>query len=383
MINRDTRPDSYSRQVIRAACFILMACASSCSSRQAVDFQVHIDKGYNQVFTRTSGWTGGDIAASVGLSGSRVLWLFGDSWIGPVVAGRHEDAVMIHNAIAIQRGTAPAAGNVTFYYKNKDGRPVAFFSPPDATGKLWLTGGGIHTVDGLFLVAAQVVSKPDDTSVFGFETVANWLIHIKNPQQAPEDWHWRMSKIPFFRRFADGGDISFGAPQFIHNGYFYIYGSALRRETANRYMVLARAPADRLTDFAGWEFFHQGRWLKNCKQPTYLCDHFGAEYSVSYQPLLKKYVAVYSKDGLSAEIHLRTAGKPEGPWSNPVLIYTAPEETWSDDYFCYAAKAHPELSAGDNDLLISYVCNAYDFFKMAADAEIYKPKFIRVSFHSH
>jgi len=54
--------------------------------------------------------------------------------------------------------------------------------------------------------------------------------------------------------------------------------------------------------------------------------------------------------------------------------------TWDSSYFCYAAKAHPELSRQDDELIVSYVCNANDFWKMAADARIYRPKFLRLKF---
>ncbi len=82
---------------------------------------------------------------------------------------------------------------------------------------------------------------------------------------------------------------------------------------------------------------------------------------------------------MSDKIMLRTAVSPEGPWSPPEVIYRTPETAWDKSYFCYAAKGHPELS-GEKDLLVSYVCNSTDFFKMAADARIYRPKFIRIEF---
>jgi hypothetical protein len=82
---------------------------------------------------------------------------------------------------------------------------------------------------------------------------------------------------------------------------------------------------------------------------------------------------------MSAKIIMRTAERPEGPWSDPEIIYRAPEPSWDKTYFCYAAKGHPELSAPD-ELLVSYVCNSTDFAKMAGDARIYKPRFIRLKF---
>jgi hypothetical protein len=106
----------------------------------------------------------------------------------------------------------------------------------------------------------------------------------------------------------------------------------------------------------------------------------GAELSVSYLPRLQRYVLVYTQNGLSENIRLRLAASPVGPWSAGTTLYRTPEMGWDKTYFCYAAKAHPELSRRDDELIVSYVCNSTDFWKMAADARIYFPKFLRVRF---
>ena len=136
---------------------------------------------------------------------------------------------------------------------------------------------------------------------------------------------------------------------------------------------------DKIPDFNSWEFFSSDGWVKDFLKAERLCDHFGAEYSVSYQPYLKKYVTIYSELGMSESIIMRTSEKPEGPWSAQEIIYKTPETGWDKDYFCYAARGHQELS-GNNELLISYVCNSFDFWKMAADTRIYRPRFIRIKF---
>ena len=46
--------------------------------------------------------------------------------------------------------------------------------------------------------------------------------------------------------------------------------------------------------------------------------------------------------------------------------------------FCYAAKAHPALSSGQ-DLIVSYVVNSFDFWQVAREAKLYWPQFVRVS----
>jgi hypothetical protein len=84
----------------------------------------------------------------------------------------------------------------------------------------------------------------------------------------------------------------------------------------------------------------------------------------------------------SEKILLRTSENPEGPWSEQIEVYSAPETLWSKNYICYAGRSHIELS-GSNDLLISYVCNSWDFWEMAADARIYRPRFIRIEFEDN
>jgi hypothetical protein len=99
--------------------------------------------------------------------------------------------------------------------------------------------------------------------------------------------------------------------------------------------------------------------------------------SVSYLPGLKRYVLVYTEDGLSPRILARTSKKPEGPWSPPTKIYSCPEGA-QKGVFCYAARNHPELARGD-ELVISYCTNTFDFWQVLRDAKLYVPRFIRVS----
>lgn len=351
----------------------------SCSRHVKPALQVETDEAYNVLFTRTDGWSGGDVACTVPLSDSVTLWLFGDSWIGPVVDNRHNDARMINNAVAVQLGKNANPDKLTFFYGQVDGKPASLFIPPDGRGFFWLTGGGILMRKGLVLMVSQIVKIEGDPSVFGFEGIGNYIFSIANPLDDPDHWQVEMKKMPFFEKSRDGSEISFGTPQFYKDGFIYVYGTLLRQPEMNRFMLLARVPEDHLMDFGQWEFYSGVTWQNDFKKASRLCDRFGAEYSVSWQPSLKKYITIYSELGMSEKIMMRTSLKPEGPWSEQEIVYTAPEADWDKDNFCYAARAHPELS-GTGDLLISYICNSTDFWKMAADARIYRPKFVRIRF---
>lgn len=57
--------------------------------------------GHDAAFENKSGWTGADGAYSVAISDDIILWLFGDTWVGEVQNGRHVNADLINNSIAI------------------------------------------------------------------------------------------------------------------------------------------------------------------------------------------------------------------------------------------------------------------------------------------
>jgi hypothetical protein len=59
-------------------------------------------------------------------------------------------------------------------------------------------------------------------------------------------------------------------------------------------------------------------------------------------------------------------------------VYRCPEMNWSPKVFCYAAKAHPELTSAPDELLISYAANSWNFWDLFNDARLYWPRFVRV-----
>jgi hypothetical protein len=369
------KTNSKSGKIILAV--IILVCIGF-TSPYKIKYHVDIDSNYNKLFTRNYGWSGGDIAHTVPLSDSMTLWLFGDSWIGPVINNQHLYADMISNSVAIQYGKVADKNNIKFYYGRKDKKPVPLFAPLDGRGAYWLSFGGIKTKNSLYLIVSQIIKKENDNSIWGFESIGNFILTIDNPFDEPTKWRVGTERIPFFINTEDI-EIDFGIPQFIKDSYIYIYGVEFNKKKNDRYMLLARVPEEQLLNFDTWKFYTKGNWANDFKKADKLCNHFGAEYSVCYHPYLNKYITIYSELGLSEKIMMRTSLKPEGPWSKQEEIYKTPEMSWDKTYFCYAGRGHIELS-GLNDLLVSYVCNSTNVGKMANDARIYRPKFIRVTF---
>ena len=225
------------------------------------------------------------------------------------------------------------------------------------------------------------IERTDEKSDFGFKIIGTWLGHVANPEDPPKRWHLTQQKIPW-EKFSTSGDTFFGSFLLKDDGFVYIYGTAeeIIDGFAKKYMVLARVPEALLEDFDHWRFFAEGRWVPNLSAASRLCGNMANEYSVSFQPALGKYIVVYSEDGFSKNIVARLAPKPYGPWSESMLLYQCPEENRQENIFCYAAKGHPEISMAFNELIITYVANSTDFRLIAEDAELYRPRFLRVVF---
>jgi hypothetical protein len=342
-------------------------------------FTVETAPDYDRLFSHDEMWSGGDVACSLPLRDGRILWLFGDSWVGPICAGRRT-GTMVHNTIAIQDGLNPETAPVKFFHGNHGAKPGAFMDPADGTGYFWLTHGGIQTDGGLYLFTSRIINLPGENSVWGFRAAGMVMAKVTNPAADPSQWQVRQFKIPAASDGNTGSEKVFGMPLVREGGFIYLYGLESDKAKSNRYLLAGRVKESALEDFSAWEFYADGQWQPDFRRATPLTDHLGAELSVSYLPRFKRYVLVYTEKGFSDKIMLRSAASPIGPWSKAEVIYRTPEMGWDQTYFCYAAKAHPELSRSDDELIISYVCNSSDFSKMVADTRIYFPKFLRVKF---
>jgi hypothetical protein len=204
---------------------------------------------------------------------------------------------------------------------------------------------------------------------------------VNNPDDPPQKWTITQKKIPFCQ-FRDGTENFPGSAVLRAGPYIYLYGIKEKSGEgfSKKHMTISRAPLDSPDDFSRWEFFDGAMWQGAFEKTAPLCGGFANEYTVSWQQALKKYVAVYTECGASANICLRTAPEPEGPWSEPVVIYRCPESLWHKNVLLYAAKAHPSLSAHPDELIISYIANSLDFSDLLRDARHYFPQFLRVTF---
>jgi hypothetical protein len=319
---------------------------------------------WNAHFTGNKGWIGGDGVATTALSRDRVLWLFGDTIIGEVKDGGRPGSTMVSNSLGLS-GRGKDAPIRFIFGKYKDGKPTSFFTPADEVGWFWPLSA-IRLRDKLYMFFIQV-EKTQGKGVFAFRSIGNWLITVDNADADPDAWRVHQTKLAF---------AQFGSAVLANEGQLYVYGYHEQGKGIGRRMLtVARVPIAKVEDLTAWQFLSKTGWSDKATDAADVASGLATEYSVS-RLADGRFVLVYTENGLSERIVARFAKEPEGPWSEPVLLYRCPEMARDKGVFTYAAKAHPWASS--DALLVSYCTNTWDFWQAFRDEKVYRPKFVRV-----
>jgi hypothetical protein len=364
------------RAVAGLACLVVLAGDTRSAPPEVV--KAESLPAWDAKFRRADGWVGGDGAYSVVISPTRTVWLFSDTWVGSVRGGRRTDVAMVNNTLGVQDGRGDDAKLTFAIRRGAGGKPESLLTPSDGHGWFWPLAGAHH--DGkLYLFLAQM-EKVDGPAAFGFKQVGQWLGVVENPADDPTAWKLAQHKLPW-AEFTKDRKLAFGSATLAVGDQLYVYGYEERPRKGwfpNRQLVLARVPAGKVADLAAWRFLTADGWKAEPKSLKPLADGLAVEFSVSHLPGLKRYAAVYTELGMSDRVVGRFAEAPEGPWSEPVLLYRCPEMKRDKRVFSYAGKAHPHLATG-NELVVSYCVNAFELATVINDATLYWPTFVRVA----
>jgi hypothetical protein len=400
--------------------FAFIGCAVSAGGESTSNESANLTvpaPAWDSVFARTGGWTGGDAMYSVELGKHRTLWLFADSWIGRIADGRHVNgARLVNNTIALHPtpppGRPPDSDALEFLWGPKDGKgfPTAWIKPafpvtageaPEGNGTraetwYWVADGRMAPAptggDRLLIFLWHMGRKAGAKGVWSFESVGGALAVIENPHDPVASWTIKQFANPHaigaaqsaadtkWRQISWGSEVLLTpSPGGASGAQLYIYGV---REGGgwNKQVVLARAPAERVEDFDTWRFYTGAGWSRRWQDLSSVCDGVANEFSVhriqvKAQPI---WAMIHSEPLFGPHVMCRTAPRAEGPWSKPQPIYKVPGITKNKNYFAYAAKGHDHLSA-PGELLITYIINSHDFAAMVRDADIYRPRFLRLN----
>jgi len=364
------------------------------ASAQPAAWVAEPDPAWTDLFDRDSGWTGADGIYSIPLGGNerpgsaaggRTLFVFSDTFIGEVDSSgvRQDGTAMVNNTLAVLTGGVPDPGEMNFLYRaDENGDPASLFVPrtPSAQPDHWYWLGDGVAIDGMVHVfglrmrsASGIGFATDGVAIVSFPVSANpgRPLQTESPLFLPDD--------------GIRGDIIFGAG-ILNNtaaagapnpdGYIYVYGT--QNDQYIKKLVAARVqPADFL-DLTRWEYRTDTGWSGNITDLAPLTQRVSNELSVS--PLndgSRRFVLVFQEDAVGRYVSLRIGDGPVGPWGPIHRVFECPEPQLDPDLYTYNAKAHPSLSA-PGELLISYNVNTLDFWDHFRNADIYRPRFIRI-----
>jgi hypothetical protein len=189
-----------------------------------------------------------------------------------------------------------------------------------------------------YLFYHKFYSEPGE---FNFYHVGHSIAVWKNfdaPVERPEFGFYGEYPTLFFSEERDG----FGSAAVMVDQKLYVYGCELLAEDLTKPCRLARVPMGDILDRNAWQFYRgQNTWSSNINNAVNV--FYGNDMmTVFYNQFIARYVAIYSLP-LDARVMMRTALRPEGPWSESLELFKG-KRSKSSTGWIYDALAHPEFS---------------------------------------
>lgn len=355
---------------------------------------------WSDLFRKYEDWTGADGIYAIPLSGyegpgkaekTKTLLVFSDSFIGQVdreTLARH-DFCMVNNTLALLDGGVPDSSRIHFIWgENGDRSQSSVFiptTPESHGGKYWYwLQDGVFLNGNVYILPMLIEPDLNGKEGFMFRTMGVSLIRIPVGPDGPElQKHCQMDTPLFhaneFRTLYFGAGImpntvEAGAPE--PDGYVYIYGRYQREEIK---LAVARVKPEDFENFSKWRFWDGNAWSSDIGHTAPL-GRGGPELSVTpveNGPLARKYLMVSMH--VERDLYIRVGESPVGPFGPRINIYHTREPDAGQEIYTYNAKAHPNLSETD-EWLISYNVNSTNWERLTHNADIYRPRFLKVRF---
>jgi hypothetical protein len=343
--------------------------------------------GYDAVlpsFPFKDGWMGGDAAYSIPLDDSnRTVWLFGDTFVGSDGIISRAGASLIGNSIAI-RTSDGVQQTIDYYWQSqKSNAPDAFFASGTSEWRYWPEDGFMW--NGKLYVCLNQIQNVGD-GVFGFQSIGVSLASVANPGDSPPNW-----QVSCQRLYARTNLLT-GISAVATGGYAYLF--TCRDDAAhkaNRPVLLERIPLDALDTNASASLEYLNR--DNVWEPglvrsdaKVIMQRGATEMTVRWHPERNCWVAVQMSTEYPAHhIWRRQAPNLEGPWSEPVSIFSVPDyrrpnRGYGAGRFFYAGKEHLEFLNVTNGVgVVTYVGNSSELSDVTADLKLYVPEPVQLT----
>lgn len=314
------------------------------------------------LFHREPRWRGADAAYSIDLGGDRTLWLFGDTFVVPRgAANERRGSRMVRNTAALQIGRDPSTARMTFVWNDTGARPASWIAED---GDTWFWPlHGVRIDDAVTLFGTRVVATGEG-GAFGFRAIGWSAFRVRGIDGPPDSWTIARLRTPGTPGLVVGNGV-------LRRGEF-VYAFAMR-EPGDHALSVLRWP---IASFARGELLAPEWWdgvgYRTNATPSTVLAAGAPEFTI----VARDDVLLLGQSlGFPAgDLAVRTATAPEGPWSEPVVVFTPPEAR-RDSVLVYAAKLHAHF-AGDA-LCFTYATNSTDFARLVGDETLYFPRCVR------
>jgi hypothetical protein len=338
------------------------ATAASIGTRSATP-NAALNALFNTYGNSGVGWTGADSTYSTPLPDGRRLWMYSDTFLGPVNPdlSRPIDTPFLRNSMIVQDGA-----RLETVHGGTASAPTTLLAP--ASGDNWYWIGAGLAVGG---------------------TLNQTVIEFGRTGPGPWDFAWigtHLARLPVHRLnhvvditpLPSGAGITWAAWLQPVGSQLYVYG--VEDLGASKYLHVARVAG---RDLRGrWEYWTGIGWSTVESDSARVLEGVSNEHSVT--PWRGRWLLVTqdTTELFSAKIVAYVGDAPTGPFTGKTLLYTTPETGALGVYgnpnvYTYNPHVHPELST-DRRLLVSYNVNSLDSNDLYEDVTIYRGRFIDV-----
>lgn len=322
--------------------------------------QERFDK-FNQV---ENGWCASDATISLPLPDGKILWLFGDSFIGEKTGTfsiNPSRSRMINNSVVLED-----ASSLTAYYQGTLANPSSFI-PADGNAFFWPEHAVIEN-DTLKVFAVRVTYYNNNNPGFNFKVGTTYIAYYKYPGLT----YITTKEIPSLTDTA----MRFGACIIRSGEYTYIFGVKDTTSNGMTWPLLYLARVRQSVD-EPWEFFAgSDTWSGDCRNARPLGDRPMSESFYVYEKNGTFYLIMH-EIWLVGKLYILEADNITGPWNR---ASSGGKETLFavikpyPNLFSYNLFAHPQFT-NDGKILISFNVNTSDFFSIYSDTRNYRARF--------
>jgi len=290
---------------------------------------------------------------------------------------------MPRNTVAVQDSGPPDPSRIRFFMHDSDGKPSSFLRLPDVAEKdYWLWANTAVYRNGFVLaLCIRITGATSQYEALSFRPVDAWLARIQITPGDPPEWPVRYEPLPWSLPKS-----TLSAASFVQEPWLFLLGMIWSPADMlnSPYSILARVAVSSLgSKVSDWEvqFLSAGAggagWTTSREnlQPVYRPG--SAETTLFYDAPRRRFLATTVRPD-KPELYLLTSPALEGPWSEPIHVFTCTEGIPRERYLFYCLRMHPHLSSHPDELVVSYIVNGRSVSDVLDRTDNYFPHFLRI-----